>query len=840
VLGIGPFTGWMEALGQDLRYSARGLCKSPVFTLVAILTLALGIGGTTTIFSAIDALLLRSLPYPDQGRLVALSNSYPRFPQARGPVSGTDVAHWRADNQVFEQIEFVSRPDMVAMSSAGSGERVGVQHVSARLFPLLGIKFFLGNLPSDDVTERLGSLKVAISHEFWQSHFAGDPNILGRSIYVDTWSATVGAVLNPGFDLFGTGTPEIFEIDGMGNAADSGINDTRWLVGVGKLKPDISLQQAQSAMNLTAERLAQAFPETYKEVGVRVEPLQKGLFGSSEQIFYLLFAAVGFVLLIACANVANLLLVRGDGRRKEIGIRVALGASRRSVIRQLLTESVLLSLVGGVAGLILSFWGVRILNVLSSHLLPTTGASLDGRVLFFTFGVCISTGVVFGLVPAYRVSRSDPNECLREGGRSTATRSRHRTRNILLVSEIAVAFVSLICAGLMINTLARILHTSPGFNTDHLLTAEVRLTGEKYVDGSDQDKTGLNLIKPAVGIFSRQVLEHVRNIPGVQGAALIDWLPLSDNAQPAGPGFTIAGRSAVAPAERPDVLLGSVSADYFRLLGIPIVRGRGVTEQDTETSSPVVVINEAMAQQFWPNEDPIGREITFDSSPEERPRQIVGIVGNVKQFWLTVDSQPQAYVSYLQLSAHTVPGWTESRVHRNLIIRTQSMSAGLIENLRRTISGLAPESPVFGVRTVEQTVSNSARPWSILSQLLGLFAGIALILAAIGTYGVISYSVGERSHELGLRMALGARPKHVVGLILGQAMLFSSIGVMIGVAGSFAAVPLLARFLYGVGSHDVLTLVLVSSLLMAVTLLASYIPARHATHIDPMKTLRHD
>jgi putative ABC transport system permease protein len=840
VVRIGSIAGWSEALGYDIRYSARGLCKSPVFTLVVVLTLSLGIGGTVTVFSAINALLLRPLPYPDQSRLVAMSNSYPRFPQARGAVSETDVAHWNADNQVFEQIEFVSGPDMVAMSGAGPAERVGVQHVSVRLFSMLGIQTFLGSIPTDAVTQKRGLDGVAISYEFWQHHFGSDPNVLGRGIFVDTASTTVIAVLNPGFNLFGTGVPEVYIVHGSADPAESGFDDVRWMVGVGKLKPGVSVEQAQSAMNVTALHLNQAFPEVYKGMGVRVEPLQKGLFGSSEQAFYLLFAAVGFVLLIACANVANLLLVRGDGRRKEIGIRVALGASRTSVIRQLLTESVLLSLVGGVAGLILSFWGVRIFNVLSSRSLPTSGVSLDGRVLFFTFGICILTGVVFGLVPAYRVSKSDPNESLREGGHSTATRSRHRTRNILLVSEIAVAFVSLVCAGLMINTLARILHTSPGFNPDHLLTAEVRLTGEKYMDATGQDKTGLNVIKPAVGIFCRQALEHVKNIPGVEGAALIDWLPLSDNAQPAGPGFTIAGRSAVSPAERPDVLVATVSADYFRLMGIPVLRGRGVTEQDTETSSPVVVINEAMARQFWPNEEPIGGEITFDSSPEERPRQIVGIVGNVKQFRLTVDSQPQAYVSYLQLSTHTVPGWTESRVHKSLIIRTQSISAGLIETLRKTISGLAPDSPVFGVRTVEQTVSNSARSWSILSQMLGLFAGMALVLAAIGTYGVISYSVGERSHELGLRMALGAQPKHVVELVLGQAMLFSSIGVMIGVAGSFAAVPLLARFLYGVRPHDVLTLVLVSSLLIVVTLIASYIPARRATQIDPMKTLRHD
>jgi predicted permease len=592
-------------------------------------------------------------------------------------------------------------------------------------------------------------------------------------------------------------------------------------------------------MNLTAQRLAQVFPDAYKDVGVKVEPLQKGLFGWSAEVFYLLFVAVGFVLLIACTNVANLLLVRGDGRRREIGVRVALGASRRNLIWQLLTESVVLALVGGLAGLVVAFVGVRILIVLSTNLLPTAGISVNGRVLFFTFGICVLTGLVFGLIPAYRASKSDPNECLREGGRSTATKSRHRTRNILVVAELAVALVSLTCAGLMINTVTRIWRTSPGFDPDHLLTAEVRLTGDTYMDAMDQDKTGLNLIKPPVGIFCRQVLDRLGSIPGVENAGFVDWLPLANNTQHAFPGFTIAGKSDPS-AEKPSVIRDSVSVDYFHLMGIPILRGRGITEHDTETSEPVVVINEAMARQFWPNEDPIGHEIKFDSSPEERPRQIVGIVGNVKQFVLTSESQPQTYVSYLQLPAHTVPGWTESRVHKSLIIRTRSTSAALIESVRRTISGLAPESAVFGVTTVEKTVSNSARPWTVLSQMLGIFAAMALLLAAIGIYGVISYSVSERSHELGLRMALGAQRGHVVRLVLGQAMTLSVVGVVIGVAASFAAAPLLAEFLYGVKPHDVLTLVLVSSLLIAVTFFASYIPARHATRIDPMETLRHD
>ena len=840
MLRVGSIAGWIEALGQDLRYAARGLWKKPAFTLVAVLTLALGIGGTATIFSAIDALLLRPLPYPNQNRLVTISNVFPQYPQYRGPVSATDVAHWIADNQVFEEIEHVSGPDRVAMSSSGSAERVGVQHVSARLFPLLGIKSYLGSLPTDDKTEQQGSLGVALSYEFWQRHFGGDPNILGRSIFVDTWSSHVIAVLNPGFDLFGTGPPEIFEIDAIGSPAESGINDARWLTAVAKLKPGVTVQQAQSAMNVTAQRLAQVFPEVYKGVGVRVEPLQKGLFGWSSEIFYLLFAAVGFVLLIACTNVANLLLVRGEGRRREIGVRVALGASRSSLVRQLLTESVLLSTVGGVAGLVLAFVGIQILRVLSAQLLPTAEVTLDGRVLFFTFGICILTGLVFGLIPAYRASKNDVNESLRDGGRSTATKSRHRTRNVLVITEVAVALVSLICAGLMLNTVVRLLRTSPGFNPEHLLTAEVRLTGDRYMDAMDQDKTGLNLIKPPVRVFCRQVLEQIKNIPGVENAALVDWLPLARDPQPAFPGFTIAGGPAYAPGEKPSAILDGASPDYFQLMGIPILRGRGITEHDTETSAGVVVINEAMARQFWPKEDPMGREITFDSSPEEKPRQIVGIVGTVKRFVLTEDSRPQAYVPYLQQTPHTVPGWTESRVHKALVIRTRSSSAALIETVRRTISSLAPDSAVFGVTTVDETVSISARFWSVLAQMLGIFAAMALILAAIGIYGVISYSVSERSHELGLRMALGAQPKHVVRLVLRQAMTLSVLGVIIGVAASFAAVPLLAEFLYGVKPHDVLTTVLVSALLIVVTFFASYIPASHATAIDPIETLRHD
>jgi predicted permease len=834
-------TDAIEALAQDLRYAARGLRNTPGFTLTAVLTLAIGISGTTAVFSVINGVLLRPLPYPDADRLVAVSNVFPKDESRLGLVSGSDVANWRADNHVFDRLEFVSHPDIVAMSGAGFGERVAVQHMTWRLLTMLGIKSFMGTIPDDDLSEQRGSPGVLISYEFWKRHFGGDPKVLGQTIFVDTGSGPVVAVLQPGFDLFGTGTPDVFVVHGLPDTVDSGINDVRWEDAVGKLKRGVSLEQAQAAMKVRQLHLAEVFPETYKDVGVRVDPLQKRLFGNWANIYYTLFGVVALVLLIACANVANLLLVRGDGRRKEVGVRVALGANRGSLIRQLLTESVLLSLIGGLVGLILSFLGVKLFNLWVPVWFPReTGAIIDSRVLLFTFGTCVLTGIAFGLIPAYRAVRTNLTECLQEGGRSTATVSRHRTRDALVVTEIALAFVLLICTGLMINTLTRILRTSPGFASEHLLTAQVRLTGDKYIT-MDPD---FNVILPPVGQFCDRVVDRFRSTPGVEDVALIDWLPLldgaGDSAQYASPGFMIAGQSASTSAEKPNVFREGVSADYFPMMRIPIVRGRGVSEQDTTSHAWVVVINEAMAKRYWANQDPIGQAIKFDDSPDEKPRQIVGIVQDVKQSSLTEPAEPEAFVPYQQLSSRIYPGWTEARVHKSIIVSTHADPKALMQSMGRIIAELAPESAIFGITTVERTVSQSATPWRFISEVLELFAGIALLLAVIGIYGVISYSIGERRHELGLRMALGAQRGQVLGLVLRQGMVLSLVGVMIGVAGSFAATPLLAKFLYGVKAHDLLTLVVVSSLLMAVTSVASYVPARHATKIDPMQALRHE
>jgi putative ABC transport system permease protein len=729
------------------------------------------------------------------------------------------------------------------MSGAGYGERVAVQHMSSEMLPLLGIKAFMGTLPPDDVSENTRPTGFLVSYEFWKKHFGGDPKVLGQTIFVDTGSGPVAAVLAPGFDLLGTGVPDLYIIHGIPDSVDSGVNDVRWEYAVGRLKPGISIEQAQAAMKVRQLQLAKMFPETYKGVGVRVDPLQKLLFGDWANIYSKLFGVVALVLLIACANVANLLLVRGDGRRKEIAVRVALGANRGNLVRQLLMESVLLSLIGGFVGLVLAVGGVKLFNLWAPAWFPrATGAIIDSRVLLFTLGTCVLTGIAFGLVPAYRAALNNLTECLQEGGRSTGTISRHRTRNTLVVTEIALAFVLLVCAGLTINTLTRILRTSPGFSPEHLLTAQVRLTGVKYLDQT-QGTSSLNVILPPVGQFCDRILERLRNVPGVEDVALIDWLPLldsaGDSAQYASPGFTITGQDASTLVEKPAVFREGVSADYFPVMRIPIVRGRGVSEQDTPSNAWVVVINEAMAKRYWPNQNPIGQTIKFDDSPDEKSRQIVGIVQDVKQVSLIEPAEPEAFVPYQQLSSRIYPGWTEARVHKSIIVRTHADAKTLMQNMRQIITELAPESATFGMTTVERTVSQSATPWRFLSEVLELFSGIALLLAIIGIYGVISYSIGERRCELGLRMALGAQRGQVLGLVLRQAMALSMIGVVIGVAGSFITTPLISKFLYGVKPHDLLTLILVSSLMMVVTFFASYIPARRATKIDPMETIRH-
>jgi putative ABC transport system permease protein len=833
----------METLLQDLRHAIRMLLRSPGFTLVAVISLALGISATSTIFGAINAVLLRPPPYTNSDRLVTIVNSPLKQPGNQYPVSIADLVHWRRENRVFEQIE-VSQwgAEMNAMTGAGVPERVGVQPVTAGLLPLLGVHPILGRVFSEEEADRSDYNFCVISYEFWQRHFAGDPKVLGRTFFVDTTAAIVSGVLPRGFNLFGSNAADVYNPISVNRAGASAAE--RWLIGFGRLKPGVTVARARASMDVLARHLEQAYPDTNKGFGIKVQPLQDGLFGWSRQILYPLFAAVAFVLLIACTNIANLLLSRASARRKEIGIRTALGASRVRLIRQMLTESVLLAMVGGFLGLVLSIWGIKLFIALAPTWLPQAKAiSIDARVLGFTLAVSIATGILFGLAPALRASKTDLNDSLKEGGRSSAPGSRHRTRSTLVVVEVALALVLLVSAGLMMNTVIRVLHADPGFHPNHLLTLEVRLIGEKYFDTSQWEKAGLDLVTPRVGIFCKQVLERLRALPGVESAALINWLPMLEDAERFGVSFTIAGRPTVTAREGPGGQFSAISPDYFRVMQIPLLRGRELTEQDGESAPWVVVINDAMARKFWPNQDPIGHVITLDTQAvrtEERPREIVGVVGNVRQFRLGEDPRPEIYAPYPQQAQHCVAFATETRLHKSLVLRTSSESKGLTDSLRRAVTELDKDSPVFGIKTVQETVSHSAKLERFYTQLLGGFAVVALLLAAIGIYGVISYSVSERRHEIGLRMALGAQSAQVLRLVLKEGLVLSLAGVGIGLAGSFGATPLLSNFLYGVKAHDPLTLTLVSLFLVGITILATYIPAFRATKVDPMVTLRHE
>jgi putative ABC transport system permease protein len=833
---------WFEILSQDLRYALRTMLKSRGFTLVAVLSLALGISANTTIFSAINALLFRGLPYQDSDRLVGILNQRLKEGGRQG-VSPGDLVNWKRQNTVFDQIELINTfAGKNVLVGAGGSERVGIQYATPGLFRLLGVKPILGRLLLDEDAKQTYASNVVLSYGYWHRRFGNDPQILGKTFFMDTSAVSVVGVLSPGFDLLGTGDTDIYQPIPVEGASPSEMND-RWLLAIARLKRGVALAQAQSSMDVVARRLEQAYPDTNKDLGIRVMPLRDALFGWTRQILYPLFAAVALVLLIACANIANLMLSRASSRRKEVGIRSALGASRFRLIRQMLTESVCLALLGGMLGLALSFWGTKAFATLVPQWYPQAQEiTIDIRVLAFTLAISILTGIMFGLAPALRASRVELTDSLKEGGRSSSAGSRHRTRSIFVVAEVALAMVLLVSAGLMMNTFLRVLHASPGFRSDRVLTLDFRLTGTKYLDVTPMDKTGFDIVTPQVDIFCQQVLERVKALPGVESAALIDWLPMSEERTDSPTrGFTITGRPAALGGEKPNAFYSAISPDYFRVMQIPLLKGRSPTEQDTYSTPWVVTINDAMARKFWPNQDPIGQMITLDVVPgEEKPREIVGVVGNVKQFASRIDPGPEIYASYLQQPKQSPTLFTETRLHKSLVVQTSFESQSLIDSMRSTVAGMDRDSPVFGITTVRNVVLDSTTVERFYTRLLGSFALTALLLAAIGIYGVISYSVLERSHEIGVRMALGAQSKQVLRLMLKEGLMLSSLGVALGVAASFAATPLIAAFLYGVKAYDLLTWSLVSVFLMGVTLVATYIPGRRATRLDPMVALRHE
>ncbi|HEX8140372.1 MAG TPA: ABC transporter permease [Pyrinomonadaceae bacterium] len=801
----------MSTLWQDLRYGLRMLRKNPGFAVVAVIALSLGIGANAAIFSVVNAVLLRSLPYDDPDRLVVLrENKPPQFPEFS--VAPGNFIDWQKQNTVFEKLAAVRGFPYNLVDAGSEPERLRGARVSAGLFEMLGARPAQGRtfLAEED---QPGHDAVAIlSHSLWQRRFGGDPNIVGRSISLNASSYTVIGIMPPTFQFpdreTEIWTPVAFD------EKQAQQHGGHYISVVGRLKPGVTLAQAQTEMSAIAARLAQAYPDTNTGWGVSLFSMQEYESREIKPALLVLLGAVALVLAVACANVANLLLARATVRQREIAIRSALGASRWRVIRQLLTESVLLAIVGGGIGLLLALWGTDLLLALAPENLPRVkGGTLDMRVLLFTGLITIVTGLIFGLVPALQSSRPNLNETLKEGGRGT-TGGQGRVRSLLVVTEVALALVLLVGAGLLIRSFYRLQQVNPGFNPKNALAVSVSLPAKKYGEEEQQ------------AAFFTELIERVSTLPGVVAVGATQSLPIQGDYVLS---FNIEGRPPDAPGTEPSTNYYAVSRDYFRAMGIPLLRGRLFTEQDKKDAPRVCVINETMAKKFFPGEDPIGKRLNVTNGPE-RFREIVGIVGDVKQYGLDQPTTAQTYEPYLQTP---FSGMT-------LIVRTEGNPVAFGGSVRSQVLSIDKDQPVSRIRPLEQIVAESMARQRFAMLLLGIFAVVALILAAVGLYGVMAYSVTQRTHEIGVRMALGAQQRDVLKLVVGQGMILALVGVVIGLVASFALTRVMTTLLFNVSATDPLTFLVIPVLLTLVALVASLIPARRAMKVDPMIALRYE
>jgi putative ABC transport system permease protein len=812
----------MENLAQDIRYGIRTLAKNPDFTAAAVLTLALGIGANTAIFSVIENVLLRPLPYPQPERLVEIWNTYePQVP--RGGLSPGDYADWHQQNQSFSEMGAYARISQgFNLTGEGEPQRILAGYASSELFPMLGAKVVAGRsfLPEED---RAGSEPVVIlSHRLWQSRFGGDPGVVGRAIALDNQHYRVVGVLPAGFQLLRW--PDLWmPIGQYGDDLTEHVHHA--FDAVARLKPGVSLAQARDEINRLNQQEAIRYPDAHRNFGVRVQTLQDPSAASLRNTLLVLFGAVGLVLLIACVNTANLLLVRNAAREREVAVRTALGASSGRLMRQLLTESTLLALLGGALGLLLAIAGLKVLLAfVPADLAILRDSGLNGTVLAFTLAVCIGTGLACGLLPAVRTVKTNLAGVLKQGSKGTSAAGHHRTHNLLVISEIAMALIPLIGAGLLLRSFQQMLEVDPGFRMNHILTMEIEqpaLTFAQINQLSQEEQ--IKLGEKQARQFE-QIAAQIRALPGVTEVGGIDDLPLSNEFRQASR-FVIEGQPLPAAGARPIVQFRTVSLSYFSTVGIPLRAGRLFTEDDSKLLN--AVINETMAERFWPHGDALGKRVNLCSlDPKPCWYTIIGITGNVHQFGL--DGQPT-------FDLYFTGGWTPY-----LVVRTALDPLGIAAAVREVIHKVEPNLPVTRVMTMDGLLSDSVSPRRFSAVLIGIFAVLALLLAAVGIYGVMSYAVGQRTQEIGLRMALGAPAGSVRGMILGQMLRLTILGVGIGLAGSFVVARFLASLLFGVGTYDPATFLGVAVLLVAVALSASYIPARRAMRVDPLVALRYE
>ena len=823
----------MENFLADLRHSIRLLIKAPGFLLVAVAALALGIGANTAIFSVVNVVLLKPLPYPEPHRIMRIARE---FKDGRGDsTSIPKFMAWRR-SQAFDSMAIY---DFVGPGlNLGGGDRpeqVKGVHVSAGYFRVFGISPSFGRTFTQEEDLPNGPKAAVLTYKSWKNRFGGDPGLIGKALMLSGESYTVVGVLPAGFEP--DPPADVF----IPLQADpNSVNQGHYLLCAGRLKPGVTLQAAKAQMKVLGEQFRAANPDVMdKNESVTVVPLQEALVGDVRPALLILVGAVGFVLLIACANVANLLLARATSRHREIAIRSAIGASRARLVRQFLTESILLAVASAAVGFVLGAWGVRVLLALSPGNIPLISdeshsaafvSALDWRVLLFTFGVALLTGIVFGLFPALHVSRLDVNSSLKETGGRSGTGLRHnRARGALVVSEMALALILLVGAALMIRTFVRLRNIQPGFDSHDVLTLQTSMTGGRYSTTAQME----NLI--------RQAAQRIEGLPGVESAASAVMLPIEGGIDLP---FTIEGRP-LASGERftGDVQWRSVSAHYFNVFKIPLLRGRVFDDRDTGKSARVVIINEAMAKKYWPKEDAVGKIITIGKGIgpefEEPPRQIAGVVGSVRENGLTSGDQPVMYIPAGQVQ-DKLTRLANSVIPLSWAVRTAMDPLALSASIQHEFLAVDGQLPVSKIRTMEQVMSESTARQNFNMLLLSIFAGMALLLAAIGIYGLMSYTVEQRTQEIGIRMALGAGRSEMLRLVIVQGMRLTGIGVALGLAAAYGLTRLLASLLFGVKASDPLTFAVVAAILTSVALLASYIPARRATKVDPIIALRYE